>query len=66
MLSAGALVSIALIVVQPAVAGSWCALCLASAGVSFALFALGIDEVRGALAALRSGDPDAAGHGQQR
>ena len=44
ILTAGAAVSIGLIVVQPAVAGTWCTLCLASAALSLALFALGIEE----------------------
>ena len=50
VLSAGATVSIALLVIQPAVAGTWCTLCLLSAALSLALFALGIGE---AVAAWR-------------
>lgn len=45
---AGAFASVGLIVVQAVVVGSWCALCLASAAISFALCALGIDEGRAA------------------
>jgi hypothetical protein len=48
VLSAGALVSLALIVIQPTVAGAWCLLCLLSAGLSLILFALGIGEARAA------------------
>lgn len=35
----GALVSVALVLVKPLVVGAWCTLCLASAAVSFAVFA---------------------------
>jgi len=48
VLSTGAVVSIALIVIQPTVAGTWCTLCLVSAALSFALFALGVGEARAA------------------
>lgn len=44
VLVVGAVVSIALIIVQPAVADAWCAMCLGSAAVSLLLFALGIGE----------------------
>jgi hypothetical protein len=44
VLTTGAVVSIALIIIQPTVAGDWCTLCLVSAALSLALFALGIDE----------------------
>jgi hypothetical protein len=47
-LAVGAVVSFALIVIQPTVAGAWCTLCLASAALSLALFALGIGEARAA------------------
>ena len=47
-LAAGAAVSVALIVIQPTVAGAWCTLCLVSAALSLALFALGIGEARAA------------------
>jgi hypothetical protein len=47
-LATGAVVSIALIVIQPSVAGAWCTLCLVSAALSLALFALGIGEARAA------------------
>jgi len=53
VLSAGAVVSIALIVIQPAVAGAWCTLCLVSAALSLLLFALGIGEARAAYQQLR-------------
>lgn len=53
VLSTGAVVSIALIVVQPTVAGTWCTLCLVSAGLSLALFALGIGEARAAWQHVR-------------
>jgi hypothetical protein len=45
-LATGAVVSNALIVIQPTVAGAWCTLCLLSAALSLALFALGIGEAR--------------------
>jgi hypothetical protein len=48
VLTAGAVVSVGLIVVQPTVAGDWCTLCLISASISLALFALGVDEGRAA------------------
>ncbi len=41
---AGALVSVALIVIQPTVVGAWCTPCLASAAISFTLFAFGFKE----------------------
>jgi hypothetical protein len=56
VLATGAVVSIVLIVVQPAVADAWCLLCLGSAALSLALFALGIGEARAALAHLRRPD----------
>jgi Vitamin K epoxide reductase family len=46
LLVTGTVVSIALIVIQPTVADAWCTLCLVSAALSFALFALGIGEAR--------------------
>jgi hypothetical protein len=48
VLTCGALVSVALIVIQPAIAGAWCTLCLVSAALSLALFVLGIGEARAA------------------
>ncbi len=48
VLATGAVVSIGLIIVQPTVAGEWCTLCLVSATLSLALFALGIGEARAA------------------
>lgn len=53
VLVVGAVVSIALIIVQPALAGAWCALCLASAAVSLLLFALGIGEAVAAWQEVR-------------
>lgn len=53
VLACGAVVSIALIVIQPAVAGAWCTLCLASAALSLALFALGIGEAAAAWQHVR-------------
>jgi Vitamin K epoxide reductase family len=53
VLSTGAVVSIGLIIVQPTVAGGWCTLCLVSAALSLALFALGIDEGRAAWQHVR-------------
>lgn len=53
VLTTGALVSIALIIVQPTVAGTWCTLCLVSAALSLALFLLGIDEARAAWRYVR-------------
>ena len=53
VLTAGAVVSIALIIVQPTVAGAWCTLCLTSAALSLALFALGIGEARAAWQHVR-------------
>jgi Vitamin K epoxide reductase family len=53
ILSIGAVVSIALIIIQPTVAGGWCTLCLVSAAISLALFFLGIDEGRAAWQHVR-------------
>lgn len=53
ILITGAVVSIALIIVQPTVAGGWCTLCLVSAALSLALFFLGIDEGRAAWQHVR-------------
>jgi len=53
VLTAGGLASIALIIIQPAVVGAWCALCLGSAALSLVLLALGHNEATGALKALR-------------
>src|SRR4051794_10849545 len=49
LLATGVVVSIGLIVAQAAIIGDWCTLCLTSAGLSFALFLLGFDEVRTAF-----------------
>ena len=46
----GALVSVLLILMQAFFVGAWCTLCLASAAISFVIFALGYDEP---LAGLR-------------
>src|SRR3954452_7728874 len=53
VLAIGAVVSVALIVIQPTVAGAWCTLCLVSAALSLALFALGIGEARAAWQHVR-------------
>jgi hypothetical protein len=53
VLTTGAVVSVALIIVQPTVAGGWCTLCLVSAVLSLALFALGIGEARAAWQHVR-------------
>lgn len=53
VLATGALVSVGLIVVQPALAGTWCTLCLVSAALSLLLFALGIGEGRAAWQHVR-------------
>lgn len=53
VLTAGGLASVALIIIQPAVAGAWCALCLGSAALSLALLSLGHREAAAALKALR-------------
>ena len=45
----GAVTSVALIIIQPTAVGGWCTLCLASAALSLAIFALGIDEPRAGL-----------------
>lgn len=49
----GAIVSVALVLIQPLVAGAWCTLCLVSAAVSFVVFALSINESRAAWQHLR-------------
>lgn len=46
---AGAIASIALMIVQPTVAGTWCTLCLASAVISLTIFGWGADEPLAAL-----------------
>jgi hypothetical protein len=53
VLTMGAVVSIALIVLQPALTGTFCTLCLVSAALSLALFALGIGEGRAAWQHVR-------------
>ncbi len=53
VITTGAVVSLALIVVQPTVVGHLCTLCLVSAGLSLAIFALGIGEGRAALQHVR-------------
>ena len=53
VLAGGAVVSIALIVLQPALTGTFCTLCLLSAVLSLALFALGIGEARAAWQHVR-------------
>ena len=49
VVTGGFVVSVVLIVVQPAVAGEYCTLCLASAAVSLTLFGWGIDETLAGL-----------------
>lgn len=51
VLVGGVGVSIVMIVIQPLV-GDWCTLCLCSAGLSGALFALGIGDTRAALVSM--------------
>jgi Vitamin K epoxide reductase family len=53
VLTAGVVVSVALIVLQPAVIGAWCGFCLLSAALSFALFFLGIGEAKAAWQHVR-------------
>ena len=53
MLTAGVVVSVALIAVQALVVGAWCTLCLCSAALSLALFTAGFREVRRAREYLR-------------
>src|SRR3954447_10021656 len=53
VLTTGAVVSIALIAIQPSVAGAWCTLCLVSAALSLVLFVLGIGEARAAWQHVR-------------
>jgi hypothetical protein len=53
VLTAGGLTSIVLIIIQPAVVGAWCTLCLGSAALSLVLLALGRREAADALTALR-------------
>jgi uncharacterized membrane protein len=52
VLISGVGVSIILIVIQPTLVGDWCTLCLCSAGLSVALFALGIGDARAALVSM--------------
>jgi len=52
ILASGVGVSIILIVIQPTLVGDWCTLCLCSAGLSGALFALGIGDTRAALVSM--------------
>jgi uncharacterized membrane protein len=58
VLMGGAAVSVALIVIQPAVAGAWCLLCLASAATSLALAVLGRDEIRAAVDLVHGSPPN--------
>jgi len=52
VLVSGLGVSIVLIVIQPTLVGDWCTLCLCSAGLSGAIFALGIGDTRAALVSM--------------
>src|SRR5215213_8515644 len=49
----GALVSVLLILMQAFLVGAWCTLCLASAAISLAVFALGYEEPLAGLRYLR-------------
>ena len=49
----GAAVSVLLILMQASLVGAWCTLCLVSAAVSLAIFALGYDEPLAGLRYLR-------------
>ena len=53
VLCVGAVVSVGLILTQAVVVHAWCTLCLASAVLSFVLFALGIGEARAAYQQLQ-------------
>jgi uncharacterized membrane protein len=53
-LTVGALVSVALILMQAFVVGNFCALCLLSAGVSIVIFLVGLREVIAAARVLRA------------
>ncbi len=53
VLTMGACVSVVLIVIQPVIVEDWCSLCLGSAALSLALFALGIGEARAAAGEIR-------------
>jgi hypothetical protein len=50
VITAGALTSIALLIIQPAFVGAWCTLCVCSAALSLVIFAVAVDEP---LAGLR-------------
>ncbi|CAN5870555.1 hypothetical protein BH23ACT11_BH23ACT11_30250 [soil metagenome] len=49
----GALVSVLLIGMQAFLVSAWCTLCLASAAISFAIFALGVEEPLAGLKHLK-------------
>ena len=49
----GALVSVLLIGMQAFLVDAWCTLCLGSAGISFAIFALGVEEPLAGLKHLK-------------
>jgi hypothetical protein len=49
----GAVVSVLLMIVQPVVVGAWCALCLASAFISFTIVGPGMEELLAALQHLK-------------
>ena len=44
VICSGVLVSVLLIAMQAFLVGAWCSLCLTSAAISFAIFALGVEE----------------------
>lgn len=52
VIAAGAVTSVALMAIQPLVAGAWCTPCLASAVISLVIFGWGADEPLAALQQL--------------
>jgi uncharacterized membrane protein len=57
-----AIAAVGLLAVQAFVVHAWCALCIASAGISLALAALAFAEVRAAVGALRDAPSARLGH----
>lgn len=55
-----ALAGIVLVALQALVIGAWCLLCLASAGISWAIAVIAVPEAVSALRAWRAGVPDDA------
>ena len=60
VICSGALVSVLLIGMQAFLVGAWCTLCLTSAAISFAIFALGIEEPLAGIKHLLKGAGKAA------